>query len=182
MESIILFVLFSVPVIIISWRTLFNMKSHGFYRFLSWECIILLFVSNYKVWFQHPFSIPQIISWVLLFSSIYLVIAGAMLLKKSGKPRKERDEDKLYAFEKTSTLVETGIYKYIKHPMYASLLFLTWGIYFKDMSLALFIVAMLSTICLYLTAKADEEECIEYFGPEYIEYMKYKKMFIPFIF
>ncbi len=66
--------------------------------------------------------------------------------------------------------------------MYASLLFLGWGIYFKQTSLVLFIITFASGIFLYLTAKADENECINYFGEEYESYMKNTKMFIPLIF
>jgi len=102
-------------------------------------------------------------------------------MKKKGKPRKDRDEKMLYHFEKTSELVDKGIFKFIRHPLYSSLLFLTWGIYFKDASGFLLIVAFLSTTSLFLTAKAEEKECIKHFGAKYIEYMKRSKMFIPFI-
>jgi len=39
-----------------------------------------------------------------------------------------------------------------------------------------------ATICLALTGKADEAECIQYFGPSYKEYMSRTKMFVPFLF
>jgi len=83
MEKFILFGVLSLPVIIISWRTLFGIKSHGFYRFLSWECIIWLFVSNVKYWFENPFDLKQIFSWIFLILSAYLVITGVIFLKKT---------------------------------------------------------------------------------------------------
>jgi len=86
MDRIFLFVILSVPIVLISRRTLFDFRSHGFYRFFSWECIIWLFVSNYTFWFNDPFSIRQVFSWIYLFWSAYVVIAGVILLKKSGKP------------------------------------------------------------------------------------------------
>lgn len=129
MVRLIVFGILSLAVIFISWRTLFNVKSHGFFRFFSWECILWLFVSNYSFWFDNPFSIKQIFSWILLFVSVYLIIAGGIRLIKFGKPGKNRDEKTLYQFEKTTELVDTGIYKYIRHPLYASLLYLTWGIF-----------------------------------------------------
>ena len=45
--EIISLVILSFPVIILSWRTLFSVKSHGFYRFFSWECIIWIFNLNW---------------------------------------------------------------------------------------------------------------------------------------
>ena len=103
-------------------------------------------------------------------------------MKKTRKPQADRDDKTLYKFEKTTELVDTGIFKYIRHPLYSSLLFLTWGIYLKNTSNELLIVSLLSTIFLFLTAKFDENECIKYFGEKYKEYRKRSKMFIPFLF
>lgn len=182
MEKLIVFGLLSIPIIAISWRTLFRITSHGFYRFFAWECIIWLLVSNYKFWFTHPLSPHQVISWIFLIYSGYLVIAGVIMLKKKGKPRHVRDEKTLYAFEETSELVDTGIYSLIRHPLYSSLLFLTWGICLKNFTLSLFVVALLSSVFLFLTAIADESECKQYFGDKYHTYMKKTKRFIPYIF
>ncbi|HGY56348.1 MAG TPA: isoprenylcysteine carboxylmethyltransferase family protein [Caldithrix abyssi] len=181
MDKIIIFLTLSVFLIFTSRRTLFNIKSHGFYRFLSWECIAWLLASNYNYWFQHPFSVHQIFAWFFLLISIYLVIAGLILIKKIGKPTRDRNEKTLYQFEQTTELIKTGIYKYIRHPLYSSLLFLTWGIYLKNPASDLFFISLLSTVFLYLTAKFDEVECIKFFGNKYIEYMKTSKRFIPYI-
>jgi protein-S-isoprenylcysteine O-methyltransferase Ste14 len=181
MDKLIVFAILSLPVIFVSWRTLFNIKSHGFYRFFSWECIIWLAVSNYRYWFDDPFCVKQIFAWILLLIAGYLVIAGVILLKKAGKPEKNRNEKTLYQFEKTTELISTGMYKFIRHPLYSSLLFLTWGIYLKNTTSDLFIISLVSTIFLYITARVDEKECIEYFGEEYKDYIRKSKMFIPFL-
>jgi protein-S-isoprenylcysteine O-methyltransferase Ste14 len=170
-----------MPVILISWRTIFDYKSHGFYRFFSWESIIWLIATNYKYWFKDPFSINQLFSWIFLIVSGYLIIIGVIIMKKMGKPKSDRNEKSLYQFEKTTELIEQGIFKYIRHPLYASLIFLTWGIFFKSTSLELLVVSIISTLFLYLTAIFDEKECINFFGDKYIEYMKRSKMFIPYI-
>jgi hypothetical protein len=73
------------------------------------------------------------------------------------------------------------IYHYIRHPLYASLLYLAWGIFFKSPSLLDGCIAAVATAFLYATARADENECLVKFGGEYAEYMKATKMFIPFI-
>jgi protein-S-isoprenylcysteine O-methyltransferase Ste14 len=181
MEKYLVFGFLSIPIVVLSWRTLFDIRSHGFYRFFSWECIAWLLASNYKFWFDNPFCVRQIFSWIFLFIGAYLVIAGVIWLKKAGKPIKSRDEEALFEFEKTSQLVDTGIFKYIRHPLYSSLIFLTWGIFIKNITVFLFFVAALSTAFLYLTAIFDEKECIKYFGDKYREYMKHSKRFIPFL-
>ena len=181
MEKLIVFGILSLPVIYISWRTLFSVKTHGFYRFFSWECILWLLISNYSYWFDDPFSIKQIFSWIFLFYSIYPALAGTLLLKRAGKTEKNRDEKALYQFEKTVELIDTGIFKYIRHPLYSSLLFLTWGIFLKNTTGFLLIISLLSSGFLMITAWFDEKECIEFFGEKYREYMKRTKRFIPFV-
>ena len=180
MMSILIFILLSIPIAVISWRSIFSFKNHGLYRFIVWECILWLIISNSLFWFKDIFSISQIISWVLLFLSIYPIISGVLILKKAGKADKNRD-DSLYGFEKTSVLVETGIFKYIRHPLYSSLLFLTWGIFFKHTDYFLLLISLLSSVSLFLTARMEEKENIRYFGKHYHDYMKKTKMFIPFI-
>ena len=103
-------------------------------------------------------------------------------MKKIGKPKNIRNEKSLYQFEQTTEIVDKGIFKYIRHPLYSSLIFLTWGIFLKNPTIELLIITFLSTTFLYLTAIFDEKECIDYFGDKYIGYMKRSKRFIPYIF
>jgi protein-S-isoprenylcysteine O-methyltransferase Ste14 len=179
--KLVLFALLSVPIVWASWKTLFNFRHHGLYRFLGWECILFMLLINSEYWFVNPFTARQIVSWVLLLASLGLVIAGILLIRKMGQVNAERTDDSLYKFEKTTRLIEAGIYKYIRHPLYGSLILLSWGVYFKNMSLLPLAMATLSTIFLYITARVEEKEDMEYFGENYSAYMKRTKMFIPFI-
>ena len=105
------------------------------------------------------------------------------MLRTRGKPVKRRPGDRaLLGFEKTTTLVTSGIYKYLRHPLYSSLFLLTWGTFFKAASLLGIVLAMTATLFLIATAKADEAECTRFFGLAYQQYMRKTKMFIPYIF
>lgn len=176
------FLVLSIPIVLLSWKSLKDRTSHGFYRFFSWEAILVLLIFNIEFWFTELYSLHQIFSWILLLISIWLVLTGTTALKKYGKQKQSRNEENLYAFEKTSELVQTGIYKFIRHPLYSSLLFLAWGTFLKRPDWILLHVAVFSSFFLYLTARADEKECIDYFGDNYRNYMKKTKRFIPFIF
>jgi protein-S-isoprenylcysteine O-methyltransferase Ste14 len=77
--------------------------------------------------------------------------------------------------------VTKGIFRYIRHPLYSSLLFLTWGIWFKKPGIITFAVALISSLMLLITAIRDERECLAYFGDSYREYMTTTKRLIPFI-
>lgn len=103
------------------------------------------------------------------------------MLRKAGKPSSERDEQALYGFEKTTKLVDTGVFRHIRHPLYSSLLFLTWGIFLKNPETTLLLVSLISTGFLFVTAIFDEKECLKYFGENYHNYKKRTKRFIPYL-
>lgn len=179
----IIFTIASVPIIMISWKSLGHPRSHGFYRFFAWEAMLALFLLNVRFWFYKPFAWNQIIAWFLLIICLIPLVFGVHSLRTRGKQASQREGDpSLLAFEKTTALVTSGIYHYIRHPLYSSLFLLTWGIYFKFPSLLVTALAIIATIYLILTAKADEAECKEFFGGEYTDYMKSTKMFVPYVF
>ena len=133
MLKLIAFAVLSICLICISWRSLRAPHSHGFYRLFAWEFIIVLFLLNVNAWFKNPFSWHQLVSWFLLIVCIIPLVYGVRSLSSQGRPVKHRQaEPQLLAFEKTTTLVNTGIYHYIRHPLYSSLLLLAWGIFSKS--------------------------------------------------
>ena len=182
MKFLLIFLILSIPVIYFSRRNLFHPGKHGFYRFLGWEGMIWLLVSIYKYWFVQSFSSLQLISWILLLLSVYLVISGALTLLRKGKPSSQRHDRHLFSFEKTTELVDTGIFRYIRHPLYASLICLSWGILLKNVTPLLLVITLFCTLMFYITSRYDEKECIAYFGEKYRDYMKRSHMFIPFVF
>jgi len=177
-----LFIILSLPIIVISWRSLFLPGSHGFFRFLSWECILWIFVKNYRFWFSDPYNVNQLFSWIFLFTSLSVLIPGVISLHRRGKQDKTRDDKGLYKFEKTTKLVDTGIYRFIRHPLYSSLLFLTWGICLKNPKFQIILFSLISTAALLITSMLDEKECLKFFGDKYKKYMVKTKRFIPFLF
>ena len=177
-----LFVILSGCLWYISRASLRVFRSHGFYRFFAWEMILALILLNSGMWFSNPLSIFQIMSWIFLVLSLFLLWKGVYIIRSTGKPNAHRQDSTLLTFEKTSVLVTSGIYKYIRHPLYGSLLFLAWGVFLKDITWLSVCLVIMATFCLNLTGKADESECMQYFGKPYEEYMLHTKMFIPFLF
>jgi protein-S-isoprenylcysteine O-methyltransferase Ste14 len=154
----------------------------GFFRFFAWEAILALILVNIDAWFSHPFAPLQIVSWVLLTLSLVLLAQGTYLLRFVGKPDATREDDTLLTLEKTSVLVTTGLYRYIRHPLYGSLLFLAWGAFLKHMVWYSACLVVAASAGLVATAKADERECLRHFGSSYREYMSRTKMFIPYLY
>ena len=182
MIPLLAFAIVSAFFIYVSRNSLFRPHSHGFYRFFAWEFILALVLLNAPYWTRNMFSAYQLISWLFLLISIFLVVHGVHLLKVIGKPDHNRSDAELLAFEKTSHLVTAGAYKYIRHPLYSSLLFLAWGAFLKDPSLPGLFLVLAASVFLVLTAKKDESECLQHFGNSYQTYMAGTKKFIPFLF
>jgi protein-S-isoprenylcysteine O-methyltransferase Ste14 len=177
----ILFMAGSILLTAVSGRALKNPRSHGFYRYFVFEAILALFVLNMPFWFKDPTSPTQLLSWIFLFSSLYLVFHGVTLLIRHGGPTPRESAPENLAFENTATLVTEGIYGYIRHPMYASLMFLAWGIYLKHMGVISSLAVIMATVFLLMAVRMEERENLLFFGPAYADYMRRTKRFIPFV-
>ncbi|MCP4633809.1 MAG: isoprenylcysteine carboxylmethyltransferase family protein [candidate division Zixibacteria bacterium] len=178
----LIFILVSSGIIWLSRASLFKFKSRGLYRLITWEVILILILYNIDYWFLEPLCIRQITSWFLLSVSSFMVIYGAWLLHKVGKPNRKRKDEGLIGIEKTTQLVTSGLYRYIRHPIYSSLLYGAWGVFLKHPSFTSACLTIMATFFLTVTAKTEEAENIRFFGNSYQDYMKQTKMFIPFIF
>ena len=165
----------TAAIILFSWRISIRAKRyHGLARFFAFESILGLLLLNGSVWFRDPFSLPQIASWILLSASFFLAGHSVWIYLKLSAPRSE--------FEDSTRLVRRGAYRYIRHPMYSSLLLLAWGVFWKAPSWPGAALVAVATACLLATARAEERENLRFFGPAYAATMRQTKMFIPFLF
>jgi len=180
--KIFVFFVATLGLVYLSRASLRAPRSHGFYRFFAWEAILVLILLNIDAWFQDPLSWHQLISWCFLSVSLFLVLHGVQMLRQIGKPDRQRDDASLVGFERTTALVTKGVYRYIRHPLYSSLLFLAWGVFFKLPSWTGGLLTVLSTLLLVATARVEEAEDIRFFGPAYDVYRRQTKMFVPFVF
>lgn len=179
--NVILFILLSIPLIALSWRSLKNPEHHGFYRFFAFECILIIIISNAPFWMGNLINPVQLLSGIFLMTSILFVFLAFFKLKKTGGKRDSTTNPENYSFENTNNLVSSGIYKYIRHPMYASLFFLTWGALLKHFTWYGLVPALAASWFIYLAVMKEEKENIFYFGEAYKKYIQKTKMFVPFI-
>jgi len=180
--TIAVFILCSLGLAWVSRASLAAPRSHGFYRYFAWEAILALVLMNLPSWFKAPFSWRQLISWLFLCVSAYLVIEAVLRLRRMGKQDASRADAPMLGFEKTTHLVTSGVYRTIRHPLYSSLLFLTWGAFFKAPSLVGGLLAGAASGFLVVTARIEEAENVRYFGEEYRDYMKKTRRFIPYLY
>lgn len=181
MIELSLFAFFSAGLVALSWRFLRLRRTHGFYRFFAFECLLALTLLNSERWFRNPFSPPQMASWLLLVGSIALAVHGIYLLVQVGKPARICGREEELDIEATTILVTVGAYRYIRHPLYASLLCAGWGAFFKHVTVLSFLLAVAVSAFLTATAKVEELENLRKFGNSYAVYMKKTRMFVPFL-
>jgi protein-S-isoprenylcysteine O-methyltransferase Ste14 len=164
----------------VSWRSLRQPRSHGFFRFFAFEAILCILLINGPVWFHRPFAPSQLLSWALLSVSLGLVVHGFYLLRRLGRPSTPDPGSPVFRVENTASLVTSGAYRFIRHPLYASLLYLAWGAALKSPTPASVALALVATASLVATAKAEEAENVRRFGDAYREYMaRTRRLFIP---
>lgn len=164
----------SYGIIRLSMSSLKDPRSHGFYRAFAFEALLALFLVNVPSWLRNPFSPLQIVAWLMLVASAFLAIHGFTILRQRGKPSG--------ALETTTVLVTSGVYRTIRHPLYASLLYLGWAMFLKAPTVVSTALVAAASLSIFLTARAEEAENLAKFGVEYRAYMKTTRRFIPYVF
>jgi protein-S-isoprenylcysteine O-methyltransferase Ste14 len=170
----LLFVLISILVAYTSRGWLRQRHLHGLTRFLALECILAMTLLSIPAWLTDPLSLVQILSWSLLLASLILAIHGYRLHIQDVRP-----EVKL---EMNHHLALMGSYKYVRHPLYTSLILFAFGVFLKTITLANSLLFIFGMVFLYWTAREEEMENLDRFGVEYAHYLDTSKMFVPFVF
>ena len=170
---LVLLMVLSSGVVFVSGHAWKAREVYGLVRFLAFETLVVLVVRNIGEWFTEPWSPRQITSWIIFLASMALAAHGSQLLMSVGRARERLIED-------TCRIVEVGAYRYIRHPVYASLMFFTWGVFLKDVAWGSGLLAAATTVFLFVTARLEEAHNLERLGVAYSQYMKRTRMFIPF--
>jgi len=154
-----------------AWRA---RQAYGLYRFLAFEMLAVLIAWNADRWFQEWRSPRQVVSWILFVISGGLAAHGTLLLRRVGGSRSRIMED-------TRTVVRVGAYRYIRHPLYGALGLFGWGVFPKEVDVVSGFLGVAATLLLVATARSEERFNVTILGPEYAEYMRETKMFLPFL-
>lgn len=170
----IIFIMLGLGAIILSGRPRFRPRSYRFFRLLSFEALLLLVYVNCPSWFFAPFSTRQIFSWILLLGSVVLAIHGYWMLHTYGQPTD--------GIETTTKLVDSGVFRFIRHPLYTSLLVFGWGVFLKRPTWTSVGLALGATAFLMATTLCEEEENRGRFREVYTAYQKHTWRMIPFVF
>jgi protein-S-isoprenylcysteine O-methyltransferase Ste14 len=78
-------------------------------------------------------------------------------------------------------LVTTGIYAFLRHPIYSALIFIGFGWALWNSSLLSLFIALILGIFLDLKSRREEHYLQKLFS-EYVDYKKRVKKFVPFVY
>jgi protein-S-isoprenylcysteine O-methyltransferase Ste14 len=85
--------------------------------------------------------------------------------------------------KKDHQLIQTGPYRYIRHPSYLGILILSLGLGIAMANwISLILCLVLPTIGLIRRIRFEEKELEQHFGKRYQDYMKNTRRVIPFIY
>jgi protein-S-isoprenylcysteine O-methyltransferase Ste14 len=112
-------------------------------------------------------------TFVFALTALIFIVKGLIDLGKNLTPLPYPKDD--------STLVKTGIYGVVRHPLYSGLIFAALGWTIFQLSASHFLGTMILFIFLDLKAR-QEERWLKQKYPEYIEYCSQVKKLIPGIY
>ena len=119
-----------------------------------------------------------------VFSTFPLVIVGqllAVVLNIWARVSFQKGQFSVHAEPKEGTLLRTGPYKIIRHPMYAAALLFIWSSIFGHLSIMNVIIGLIGTSVAVIRIVV-EEKLLKSQYPDYIQYTNKTKRIIPFIF
>lgn len=82
--------------------------------------------------------------------------------------------------KENASLITTGAYRYIRHPMYFSVLVMMFGVVVSEPTLLSFFIYALLVVTLFLKAQKEEMLWMEQ-SSEYRKYRQQTKRIIPFV-
>ncbi|MFX0003207.1 MAG: methyltransferase family protein [Promethearchaeota archaeon] len=151
-------------------RTFAKIGIHLINIFIS-LCCLNIFIYNYWALIFPKIDIP-LISDVCQIVGFTLVIGGNIVLLLAYRKLGVHWSYPIDGKKKQKDLVTSGIYGKVRHPIYLSFNILCIG--FNLLLLDWFLIGLyiVGAVGLYFQAIDEEKILIEYFGDEYLEYMK----------
>jgi len=170
--KIVIFVIIALLIFIKFRPALRSVTTHGFYVFLALESLLALIFVNMGFSAVHVVSLYQIIPWVFWVASAFIAISGFYGLKKHGKPDDE--------WENTTVLIDRGIFRYIRHPLYSSLILLALGTLLKRVTPLAIVLSSICILFLITASLMEERENLKKFGNAYTNYKRTSMRYFPF--
>ena len=133
---------------------------------------IYIFKPTFLAWTLFP--LPSWIRWL----GAVIALSG-MALEFSTQIFLGRNYSTTLHISEEQTLVTTGPYRYVRHPMYTALFTVGVGLGLLSASWYFLLPFIATGIVVAFRVRREEEAMIEKFGDEYIQYMRRTGRFFP---
>ena len=135
------------------------------YVFIQFSCIFVLIANTQFKTFYFIDIFFLLLAILIGLRAVYIMkIANLNILPDLKTNHQLRIED---------------IYRFIRHPMYSSVILLCFALFLNHINFLSIIVFTILVFDLYFKARYEEEKLLEEFS-EYKEYKKQTSMFFPF--
>lgn len=139
------------------------------YLFLFWQLMGHDFFG-----FKNMIS-NKLLGFVLIIFAVGVSVAARRELAANWTDAAE------YQIKKDQKLVTTGIYSYIRHPIYLGVTCTFLGVQLLVGSYLLLFFMIVIPLFSYFQAKREEKMLVNYFGKEYEEYKMKTQLFLPYL-
>lgn len=106
----------------------------------------------------------RIIGFILFLPAAFFVGSSFINLKTKGKPPT--------GWEQTTVMIESGIYRIVRHPLYLGTALWAAGVMLVNQSVPTAIFGILAILCFWMASKKEDEFDVKKFGDGYKEYMR----------
>ncbi len=160
-------------------------RTNKFYMFL----LIIIFIIA-QIWVLGSFIYilnPVLFTWSLLPFPIWMRWIGVIFtvlgicFELSTQFYLGRNYSTFLHISEEQSLITTGPYSYVRHPMYTALITVGIGMTILSANWYFGIPFIALIVVILFRIKKEEQVLIEKFGEEYIQYEKRTKRFIPFL-
>ncbi len=133
---------------------------------------IYIYDPSYFEWTRYP--IPPWARWLGMIITVF-----GMILEFSTQIYLGRNYSTTLHISEEQTLVTSGPYRYVRHPMYTALIMVGIGLGWLSTSWYFLLPFLATGIVIAFRIRREEEAMIEKFGNEYIQYAKETGRFFP---
>ncbi|HLO13454.1 MAG TPA: isoprenylcysteine carboxylmethyltransferase family protein [Anaerolineales bacterium] len=145
-----------------------------------------LFVADFR--FLGRFGIPVgklaivlLPPTVLLNAVVVLLLVAGLIIAIIARRRLAGNWSSVVALKKDHELITTGLYHYVRHPIYSGMLLMILGTVLSFGTLGACIGFLIILLGFLLKLRQEEALLAEHFAQEYLSYKKRTKVLIPFI-
>lgn len=152
-----------------------------YYRLLysCFAAVTLIFIICYNFSIKSK-QLWQVSTIEIILSVVGIVISSYAMIIFTKKFFFELSGADILIEEKSSgTLLQTGFYKYVRHPLYTATLLLIWSLFLLQPQLSNLLTCICITVYTITGITFEEKKLIANFGVAYIDYQKSTPMLLP---